>query len=124
MVGYRRLSGLLWFSNANRNLLGLPGQIEQASATSHPLPNDAAQAFVTDPPYYDAIPYGDLSDFFYVWMRRSLPHFTDGLLQNSTTPKDEEAIWNPGRLYTPTGKPKDTAFYESQMAKASKKDDV
>jgi len=95
-----------------------PGQIEQASATSHPLPNDAAQAFVTDPPYYDAIPYADLSDFFYVWMRRSLPHFTNGLLHSSTTPKDEEAIWNPGRTYTPTGKPKDTAFYEAQMAKA------
>jgi putative DNA methylase len=95
-----------------------PGQIEQASATSHPLPNDAAQAFVTDPPYYDAIPYADLSDFFYVWMRRSLPHFTNGFLHSSTTPKDEEAIWNPGRIYTPTGKPKDTAFYEAQMAKA------
>ena len=37
---------------------------------------------------------------------------------NSTTPKDEEAIWNPGRIYAPTGQPKDEDFYEFQMAKA------
>ena len=28
--------------------------------------------FITDPPYYDAVPYADLSDFFYVWLRRML----------------------------------------------------
>src|SRR5206468_293380 len=44
------------------------GHIEQASATNHPLPDAAAAAFVTDPPYYDAVPYAYLSDFFYVWM--------------------------------------------------------
>jgi len=33
----------------------------QASATSHPLPDDSAQAFITDPPYYNAVPYADLS---------------------------------------------------------------
>ena len=40
------------------------------------LPNDAASAFVTDPPYYDAVPYAYLSDFFYVWMRRTLAYAT------------------------------------------------
>ena len=94
------------------------GQVAQASATAHVLPDDSANAFVTDPPYYDAIPYADLSDFFYVWMRRALPELCSSLLQTPTTPKDEEAIWNPGRIHVPTGKPKDTAFYESQMAKA------
>src|SRR5690606_36695057 len=48
------------------------GHVEQASATDHPLPDDAAAAFITDPPYYDAVPYAYLSDFFYVWMRRTL----------------------------------------------------
>ncbi len=92
--------------------------VEQASATAHPLPDDAAQAVVTDPPYYDAIPYGDLSDFFYVWLRRSLPHLQSSLLKERTTPKDEEAIWNPGRKHSVTGRVKDTAFYEEQMGKA------
>jgi putative DNA methylase len=94
------------------------GQVEHVSATNHPLPSDAAQAFITDPPYYDDIPYADLSDFFYVWLRRSLPHLGNNLLSSHTTPKEEEAIWNPGRIHTSTGKPKDTVFYESQMAKA------
>ena len=88
------------------------------SATTHPLPNDSAQAFVTDPPYYDAVPYSDLSDFFYVWLKRCLASDVPDLFSTIVTPKDEEAIWNPSRIYSVTGKPKDEAFYESQMAKA------
>jgi putative DNA methylase len=42
------------------------GHAELASATAHPLPDESACAFVSDPPYYDAVPYADLSDFFYV----------------------------------------------------------
>ena len=48
------------------------GHTEKASATAHPLPTDSAQAVITDPPYYSAIPYADLSDFFYSWLKRSL----------------------------------------------------
>ena len=44
----------------------------QCSATQQSLPDDCAQILCTDPPYYDAIAYGDLSDFFYVWLRRIL----------------------------------------------------
>jgi hypothetical protein len=93
-------------------------QVEIASATEHPLPDDIAQALVTDPPYYDAIPYADLSDFFYVWLKRCLGDLHKDLFQHDLTPKDEEAIWNPGRVYSKTGKPKDEAFYEAQMARA------
>ena len=42
------------------------GHISNASATDYPLPNDSAHAFVTDPPYYDAVPYAYLSDFVLV----------------------------------------------------------
>lgn len=94
------------------------GHVQMASATSHPLPDDAAQAMVTDPPYYDAIPYADLSDFFYVWLRRSLNGEHADLLRENLTSKDEEAIWNPSRIYSKTGKPKDEQFYESQMGRA------
>ena len=48
------------------------GTPQQASADAHPLPNDTAQCFFTDPPYYDSVPYADLSDYFYVWFKRTL----------------------------------------------------
>ncbi len=48
------------------------GQVERADAQSSPLPDEAAAVFFTDPPYYDNIPYSYLSDYFYVWLRRSL----------------------------------------------------
>ena len=80
----------------------------QASATSHPLPDNAAHAFVTDPPYYDAVPYADLSDFFFVWLKRNVPGFG---LNNLLTPKAEECIVDPV-------KGKDSAFFESALGKA------
>ena len=49
------------------------GQVQPANATDHPLPNESAGVWFTDPPYYDAIPYADLSDFFLVWLKRTLP---------------------------------------------------
>jgi len=45
---------------------------QQASATRHPLADDMASALITDPPYYYSVQYADLSDFFYVWLRRTL----------------------------------------------------
>lgn len=103
---------------ANSKTFAYEGHARQATATAHPLPDDAAQAFITDPPYYDAVPYADLSDFFYVWLRRCFAGRLDDLFGEPLTPKDEEAIWNPSRVYSRTGKPKDEAFYESQMARA------
>jgi len=95
-----------------------PGSVVQASATEHPLPDDTAQAAITDPPYYDAVPYADLSEFFYVWIRRILPEHSVRLFGEAQLPKDEEAIWNPSRIYSKTGKPKDELFYEQQMRRA------
>lgn len=40
------------------------GDVERASATDHPLPDDTVDALITDPPYYYSVPYSDLSDFF------------------------------------------------------------
>jgi hypothetical protein len=71
------------------------------------LPDDSAQAFVTDPPYYDAVPYADLSDFFFVWMKRTLPHSTPGF-DGDLTPKAEECIVD-------DAKGKDSAFFEKTM---------
>ena len=48
------------------------GQVQPADAADHPLPDQVANVWFTDPPYYDAVPYADLSDFFLVWLKRIL----------------------------------------------------
>ncbi len=65
---------------------------------------DAASQFVslrkivsTDPPYYDNVPYADLSDFFYVWLRRSLRDFLPSLFTTLAVPKAEELVAAPYR---------------------------
>jgi adenine-specific DNA methylase len=90
------------------------GTVQQADATLHPLPNDVAQSIVTDPPYYYSVQYADLSDFFYVWLRRTLAGRHAGLLQAKETPKEGEIIvQSPGHEFAPEGK--NNAFYESRM---------
>ena len=56
------------------------GQVPLADATEHPLPDQSASVWFTDPPYYDAVLYADLSDFFLVWLKRTVPG--DPLLQD------------------------------------------
>jgi adenine-specific DNA methylase len=51
-------------------------------------------AVVVDPPYYDAIQYADLSDFFYVWLKRSIGHLYSDLFASPLTPKSQEVIEN------------------------------
>lgn len=68
------------------------GQAEQASATTHSLPDDSADAVVTDPPYYDAVPYADLSDFFYVWLRRTIAPIMPSLFVEPLSPKTDEVV--------------------------------
>jgi putative DNA methylase len=53
---------------------------------------EANPLYCTDPPYYDNVPYADLSDFFYVWLRRSLQHIYPQLLSTVLVPKTEELV--------------------------------
>ena len=88
------------------------GQIENTSATNlYYLPNDSVKGLFTDPPYYDAVPYADLSDFFYVWLKRTLPPNLSASFSNELTPKDDECIVD-------EVKGKDKAFFERTMGKA------
>ena len=66
------------------------GSSVNSSATQHPLPDDSADSIVTDPPYYDAVPYADLSDFFYVWLKRMLSNVHPGLFKGTLSPKELE----------------------------------
>ena len=93
------------------------GHVERASATHHPLPDDCVQALVTDPPYYFSVPYADLSDFFYVWLKRSLANKHPDLFSTQLTPKDEECVQNLKHSAV-ADKQKDRAFFERTMLAA------
>jgi len=64
----------------------------QSSATSLPYPDNYFDAVITDPPYYDNVPYSYLSDFFYVWLKRTLGDLYPDLLITPLTPKSEEIV--------------------------------
>ena len=68
------------------------GTAEESSATKHPLPNDSADCFITDPPYYDAVPYADLSDFFFVWLKRTISVSHPRFSKVKLTPKEDEVV--------------------------------
>lgn len=70
----------------------------------------------TDPPYYDNIGYADLSDYFYVWMRRSIQHIYPNVFRTVLVPKEEELIATPYRHEGSTEKAK--TFFESGMLEA------
>ncbi|MGI8605365.1 MAG: DUF1156 domain-containing protein [Verrucomicrobiales bacterium] len=69
------------------------GNVCQASADETALPSDAAAAMITDPPYYDSVPYADLSDYFYVWLKRTV-HGIEPFSESPLTPKDREMTVN------------------------------
>ena len=53
---------------------------------------------VMDPPYYDNVMYAELSDFFYVWLKRTAGHVFPELFRRQLTDKDNEAVANPARF--------------------------
>jgi putative DNA methylase len=70
--------------------LGAEGRVDQRDAQSSIVP--AGGVISTDPPYYDNIPYADLSDYFYAWMRRSLGKTFPELTSTFAVPKLEELV--------------------------------
>ena len=69
---------------------------------------------ITDPPYYDAIPYADLSDFFYVWLRRAIGEKFPQVFGDSLTPKLDELVQHADHFDGDNRAAK--AFYEEGMA--------
>lgn len=67
------------------------GQVSQIDAAAL-LSNVDNILLCTDPPYYDNVPYADLSDFFYVWLRRSLKDTWPDILSTLAAPKSEEMV--------------------------------
>jgi putative DNA methylase len=76
----------------------LPAVYAGKAAQSDAASRDYSGVIVsTDPPYYDNIGYSDLSDFFYVWLRRSLRDIHPSLFASMLVPKAEELVANPHR---------------------------
>jgi putative DNA methylase len=73
-----------------------PATAEQADAAA--LDTTGSALIATDPPYYDNVGYADLSDFFYVWLRRSLRDLDPKLLGTPLTPKAAELVAIPYRF--------------------------
>ena len=110
---------IIWFINVTEPI-SLTGQVFQSSATELFLPIDSVSAIITDPPYFAAIPYGDLSDFFYVWLRRSLKKIYPDLLKSVLVDKTEELIVTNCQK-TREGKLKDENYFRSGMTDALSK---
>ncbi len=66
--------------------------VTRGNAQALPFGDGTFDAVVVDPPYYDAIQYGDLSDFFFVWLKRSVGELFPELFSTPLTPKKQEII--------------------------------
>lgn len=87
------------------------------SAQEIPLPHDSCSAIITDPPYYNAIPYSDLADFYQVWLYRLFSNSHLKLFNKPTSPKEQEIVemsgWDSVRFLYKTAQ-----WYEAEMTKA------
>ena len=100
----------LSFSSQNVN-------ITQSSSNNLKFDDHYFDAVFTDPPYYNSVPYADLSDFFYVWLKRSLSDVYPELFSTPLSPKKNEicemAGWDSKRYAN-----KDKQFFENNLKKS------
>jgi putative DNA methylase len=89
--------GINWIAKAIEQSLNgsSAGYVIAADASTQSI--SAGKVVSTDPPYYDNIGYADLSDFFYVWLRRSLRAYLPDLFATVAVPKAEELVATPAR---------------------------
>ena len=93
--------------------------LSSASDLDH-LEDGSVDLVLTDPPYYDNVMYSELSDFFYVWLKRTLGTVHPDLFADDLANKDDEAVANPARFARLGRKKKQLASgdYERKMAAA------
>jgi putative DNA methylase len=89
------------------------GNVQQADAATSK--RSVGKVISTDPPYYDNIYYADLSDFFYVWLRKSLKPLMPSLFASIVVPKDEELV---ATAHRHGGKDKAEEFFLDGMTMA------
>jgi adenine-specific DNA methylase len=93
-----------------------PAIVHQGTATRIPFADKYFDAVITDPPYYDSVPYSHLADFFYVWLKRTLEDYYPELFRTPLTPKGAEIVQD--RPHSLSSTVKDEAFYEAAMTRA------
>jgi putative DNA methylase len=71
-----------------------PAKVLRADAQDMPFETGTFDAVLIDPPYYFSVMYSDLSDFFYVWLKRSVGHLYPGHFHTAWTPKSQEVVQN------------------------------
>ena len=106
-----------WIDRVLKGLeIQFAGCTKQHDATA-PQTNDTTPKLIsTDPPYFDNIGYADLSDFFYVWLRRSLGTIYPNIFSTLLVPKSQELVASPYRF--DGNKQKAQAFFEEGLGKA------
>ncbi|ESZ05293.1 DUF1156 domain-containing protein [Mesorhizobium sp. C089B] len=109
------MNSVAWTSAALEgvNATGI-GSISQVTAQKNSYPVRPV-VISTDPPYYDNIGYADLSDFFYVWHRRSLSNVWPDLYRRLSVPKEDELVATP---YRHGGRDQAEAFFMNGMGGA------
>jgi adenine-specific DNA methylase len=95
-----------------------PGNVAQGTASRLEYPDDFFDAIITDPPYYDNVNYAELSDFFYVWLKRIIGDIYPELFSTPLTPKSQEIVMNSVTWDGDTKKAKD--FFENMITKSFK----
>lgn len=98
------------------SVTGRPSRFRQASAISLPVRDETVDVIVTDPPYLNMIDYADVSDLFYVWLKRALCDISPDLFSSrGLQDKSEEIVVKRGG---PTSEHRTRDFYETSLAKA------
>ena len=85
------LSGTVGGLNSIGTVLGSGAQALQMNASAL-VASNGGMVLSTDPPYYDNVPYADIADFFYVWMRRNLGRVWPNEFSTLATPKAQELV--------------------------------
>jgi len=109
-----------WFSTVESTLEAMgslaPGSLGVATQVDASVQSISQDKIIsTDPPYYDNIGYADLSDFFYVWLRKSLKTIIPDLFTTMAVPKTEELV---ATAYRHGGKEKAELFFLEGMTRA------
>ncbi len=95
----------------------LAPNVTQSSATVLPYNDSFFNAVFTDPPYYDNVPYSYLSDFFYVWLKRTISYLYPELFSTPLTPKSNEIVVYANK---PGGKIEANKFFEDNLKNSFK----
>ena len=98
--------------------LPVPGHVTLSSGSGSSLPHIPAESIECvniDPPYYDNVQYAELSDFFYVWLKRTLGRIRRDRFTEELTNKDDEAVANPARFADAGRRKSELATFDYQQ---------